>query len=149
MLYQLTLICRPLAYSTLADLLHHVREKLTMPQLFMALHIFQCNMLDDTLPTQIQTMSCKLLLNLVQILAPKVEAQSSSREHLLYIFKTFVTKLESLATVKIPRMLDLAAKKEAEAKRKKAQESKKAEETKSKVMPNFCLCVLVLKSIVG
>ena len=110
---------RPLAYSTLADLLHHVRDKLTMPQLQRAVNLFLRNILDESLPVQIQTMSCKLLLNLVQILAPKHEPQGASRGLLMCILHTFVAKLETLANYKIPRVLryakEAAKKEEAEA----------------------------------
>jgi len=99
---------RPLAYSTLADLLHHVRDKLSMPQLSRAVHLFLRNILDDTLPLQIQTMSCKLLLNLVQILAPHKPDTTTSRELLMYILHTFITKLESLSACRIPRLLRFA-----------------------------------------
>ncbi|CAA9994100.1 unnamed protein product, partial [Nesidiocoris tenuis] len=45
---------RPLAYSTLADLVHHVRHQLPMSDLVKAVHIFSKNVHDDTLPTSKQ-----------------------------------------------------------------------------------------------
>lgn len=40
---------RPLAYSTLADLVHHVRQQLTLPDLTRAVHLFSKNVHDDSL----------------------------------------------------------------------------------------------------
>ena len=113
-------ILRPLAYSTLADLLHHVRDKLTMPQLVRAVHLFLRNVLEDSLPLQIQPMSCKLLLNLVQILAPKHEPTGASRELLMNILHTFVEKPGALANHKIPRVLKFAKQSLAQKKAKAA-----------------------------
>jgi hypothetical protein len=62
---------RPLAYSTLADLVHHVRTDLSLPQLSRVVQLFARNIHDSTLPFNIQTMSAKLLLNLVEGIARK------------------------------------------------------------------------------
>ncbi|KAH8009852.1 hypothetical protein HPB51_020200 [Rhipicephalus microplus] len=59
-------MCRPLAYSTLADLVHHVRQHLPLNNLSSAVAVFSRNVHDESLPASIQTMSCKLLLNLVE-----------------------------------------------------------------------------------
>lgn len=45
---------RPLAYSTLADLVHHVRQHLNMIVLAKAVHLFSKNVHDESLPTSIQ-----------------------------------------------------------------------------------------------
>lgn len=45
---------RPLAYSTLADLVHHVRQHLNMTVLAKAVHLFSKNVHDESLPTSIQ-----------------------------------------------------------------------------------------------
>lgn len=44
---------RPLAYSTLADLVHHVRQQLPMSDLVKAVHLFSKNVHDETLPTRL------------------------------------------------------------------------------------------------
>ena len=41
---------RPLAYSTLADLVHHVRQHLSLPDLNRAVMFFACHVHDDSLP---------------------------------------------------------------------------------------------------
>ena len=50
---------RPLAYSTLADFVHHVRQILTLPNLSLAVQLFSKNVYDESLPLSIQRMSCK------------------------------------------------------------------------------------------
>lgn len=42
---------RPLAYSTLADLVHHVRQQLPLSDLARAVHLFSKNVHDDSLAT--------------------------------------------------------------------------------------------------
>ena len=51
---------RSLAYSILADLVHHVRAQLTLTHLSLAVELFSRNIHDDCLPTSIQIMSCKV-----------------------------------------------------------------------------------------
>ena len=66
-------LLRPLAYSTLADLVHHVRQSLSYADINLAVVLFSKNIHDETLPVSIQTMSCKLLLNLVECIRNKSE----------------------------------------------------------------------------
>lgn len=42
---------RPLAYSTLADLVHHVRKQLSLTDLAKAAYLFSKNVHDDSLAT--------------------------------------------------------------------------------------------------
>ena len=72
---------RPLAYSTLADLVHHVRQALPMTELSMAVTLFSKNVHDESLPSSIQTMSCKLLLNLVDCIRQKSEQENGNVSH--------------------------------------------------------------------
>ena len=64
---------RPLACSTLADLVHHVRGELGIKHLSKVVYIFSCNIHDATLPLHIQTTSVRLLLNLVENIFHKNE----------------------------------------------------------------------------
>jgi transformation/transcription domain-associated protein len=50
---------RPLAYSTLADLVHHVRASLNLQQLAKVVHMYSKNIHSDTLPVTIQTTSVR------------------------------------------------------------------------------------------
>ncbi|CAL1526412.1 unnamed protein product, partial [Lymnaea stagnalis] len=69
---------RPLAYSTLADLVHHVRNNLSLHDLSLAVNLFSKNVHDDSLPSSIQTMSCKLLLNLVDCIRTKSDQENGN-----------------------------------------------------------------------
>ncbi|CAG8568194.1 3969_t:CDS:2, partial [Acaulospora colombiana] len=57
---------RPLAYSMLADLAHHVRNELSPLQLSKTVYVYSRNLHDPTLAANIQTMCSKLLLNLTE-----------------------------------------------------------------------------------
>lgn len=69
---------KPLAYSTLADLVHHVRANLPLSDLSLAVDLFSKNIHDDTLLSSIQTMSCKLLLNLVESIRAKSDSENGN-----------------------------------------------------------------------
>ncbi len=58
-------VLRPLAYSTLADLVHHVRGELSSAQLSKVIYIFSRNIHDPSLPLSIQISSVRLVLSLV------------------------------------------------------------------------------------
>ena len=75
---------RSSAYSTLADFVHHVRANLNLAHLSMAINLFAKNIHDDSLPISIQTMLCKLLLNLVESIRNKSEEESGNVS--LYVF---------------------------------------------------------------
>lgn len=74
---------RPLAYSTLADLVHHVRQHLPLNDLSLAVQLFAKNIDDESLPSSIQTMSCKLLLNLVDCIRSKSEQENGNGRDIL------------------------------------------------------------------
>lgn len=89
---------RPLAYSTLADLVHHVRQNLPHSDLARAVQLFSRNVHDETLPTSIQTMSCKLLLNLVDCIRLRSEQeQCNGRDLLMRMMEVFVLKFETVS----------------------------------------------------
>ncbi|CAH0549746.1 unnamed protein product, partial [Brassicogethes aeneus] len=93
---------RPLAYSTLADLVHHVRQQLPLSDLTRAVHLFSKNVHDDSLATTIQTMSCKLLLNLVDCIRISSENSSEGRELLMRMLEVFVLKFKTIAKIQLP-----------------------------------------------
>ncbi|XP_012269997.1 transformation/transcription domain-associated protein isoform X2 [Orussus abietinus] len=98
---------RPLAYSTLADLVHHVRQLLPLSDLARAVHLFSKNVHDQSLPTTIQTMSCKLLLNLVECIRQRSDAENSSqgRELLMRMLEVFVLKFKTITKLQMPVLL--------------------------------------------
>ena len=77
------ILFRPLAYSTLADLVHHVRQNLPLTDLSLAVQLFAKNIDDESLPSNIQTMSCKLLLNLVDCIRLKSEQENGNGRDIL------------------------------------------------------------------
>lgn len=96
---------RPLAYSTLADLVHHVRYDLTLDQLSRIIHLFSRNIHDPTLPISIQTTSVRLLLNLVDNIFHNTDADAAKGRGLLTrILSTLVHKFGTLQHY-IPRVL--------------------------------------------
>nr|XP_054766791.1 transformation/transcription domain-associated protein-like [Lytechinus pictus] len=98
---------RPLAYSTLADLVHHVRQQLPLQHLSMAVHLFSKNVHDESLPCNIQTMSCKLLLNLVECIRQKSEQDgTNAREILMRMLEVFVLKFHTIADNQLPAIFD-------------------------------------------
>lgn len=50
----------------LADLLHHIRDKLTLQQLSKIVYIYSCILHDPTFTPNIQTMCAKLLIHLIE-----------------------------------------------------------------------------------
>lgn len=97
---------RPLAYSTLADLVHHVRQHLNIHVLAKAVHLFSKNVHDESLPTSIQTMSCKLLLNLVDCIRQRSEAESSTaRDLLITMLRIFTLKFYTIAKIQLPQIV--------------------------------------------
>ncbi|XP_012223234.1 transformation/transcription domain-associated protein isoform X2 [Linepithema humile] len=95
---------RPLAYSTLADLVHHVRLQLPLSDVSRAVHLYGKNLLDQTLPTAVQMVSCKLLMNLVDTVRQRSDAENSNqgRELLMRILLVFVLKFKTIAKIYIP-----------------------------------------------
>ncbi|XP_075234435.1 transcription-associated protein Nipped-A isoform X2 [Lycorma delicatula] len=102
---------RPLAYSTLGDLVHHVRMHLPMSDLAKAVHLFSMNVHDETLPTSIQVISCKLLLNLVDCIQQRSKSEAASgsgtathsgQELLMRMLEVFIVKFKTVAKLQLP-----------------------------------------------
>ncbi|XP_050299225.1 transcription-associated protein 1 isoform X2 [Anthonomus grandis grandis] len=107
---------RPLAYSTLADLVHHVRQHLPLTDLIRAVHLFSKNVHDDSLATTIQTMSCKLLLNLADCIRHRSENENSQegRELLMRMLEVFVLKFKSISKIQLPILIARSEQRKAE-----------------------------------
>ena len=89
---------RPMGYSTLADLVHHVRSQLTLNQVSKVIYIFSRVIHDPSQPVSIQTTSARLLLNLVDhIFHSKESSDQSGRGLLVRILDTLVKKFGTLA----------------------------------------------------
>ena len=86
---------RPLGYSTLADLVHHVRRQLTPAQLSRVVRIFSRVLHDVSMamPLSMQITSVRLLLHLVdQIFTNKDPNPQVGRDLLVRIFNTLIQK---------------------------------------------------------
>lgn len=89
---------RPLAYSMLGDLIHHIRKELSPEQLRRIIYLYSCCLHNPSFSSAIHNMSAKLLTNLVDVIlekTPKPEAASI----LLALLETCVDKLGAVWTI--------------------------------------------------
>lgn len=86
---------RPLAYSLLADLIHHIRESLTKDQIRKTVNVFSKNLHDSFPGTSFQTMSAKLLLNLADSIA-NIEDKKDARHFLIMILSAIGDKFADM-----------------------------------------------------
>eukprot|EP00842_Homolaphlyctis_polyrhiza_P006940 jgi/Hompol1/835/HPOL_000753-RA len=86
---------RPLAHSVLVDLIHHVRDKLTLSQISKIIHIYSRNLHDPLFPPQIQTMCAKLLISLIDniIMQP---SKPDARRLLVRTLDSFASRLGAI-----------------------------------------------------
>lgn len=99
---------RPLGYSFLAELVHCVRLKLSIPQLEKIVYLFSTNVHDPKFSYSLQTSSVRLLLNLIEGILKtdpdNVAQRTSARELLVKILETLVSKYLTLGE-EVPRLL--------------------------------------------
>ena len=87
---------RPLAYSTVADFIHNVRNELTPKQIWYTVKIY-CDLLkDDTLALTVQIMSAKLLLNIVERIM-KLPNKLEGRQLFMMIIDSYAKRFMSLS----------------------------------------------------
>lgn len=86
---------RPLAYSMLADLIHHVRESLSRDQIRRTVEVYTKNLHDNFPGTSFQTMSAKLLLNMAESIA-KLENKADARYFLIMILDAIGDKFAAM-----------------------------------------------------
>jgi transformation/transcription domain-associated protein len=99
---------RPLAYSLLAEIVHHVRGDLSLAQLSRIIYLFSRNMHDSTLSLSIHTTCARLMLNLVEPIFEKgVDQQSMDEARILLgrILDAFVGKFSTFKRT-IPQLLE-------------------------------------------
>lgn len=86
---------RPLAYSTVADFIHNVRNDLTPLQIWSTVRIY-CELLkDDSLALTVQIMSAKLLLNIVERIM-KLPNKLEGRMLFMIIIDSYAKRFQSL-----------------------------------------------------
>ncbi len=86
---------RPLAYSMLADLIHHLRDTLNREQIRRTIEVYTKNLHDDFPGTSFQTMSAKLLLNMAECIA-KLESKEEARHFLIMILNAIGDKFAAM-----------------------------------------------------
>lgn len=86
---------RPLAYSMLADLIHHVRDSLSPAQIRKTVEVYTRNLQDNFPGTSFQTMSAKLLLNMAECIA-KMQNKVDARHYLLMILNAIGDKFAAM-----------------------------------------------------
>lgn len=86
---------RPLAYSLLADLIHHVRDSLTRDQIRKTVAVFSKNLHDQFPGTSFQTMSAKLLLNMADVIA-NLPDKNEARHFLIDILNAIGDKFADM-----------------------------------------------------
>lgn len=86
---------RPLAFTMLADLIHHVRENLKPAQIEKSIFVYTKNLHDDYPGTSFQTMSAKLLLNMAECMA-KVEDKQDARYFLTLVLNAIGEKFAAM-----------------------------------------------------
>ncbi|CAN0918697.1 Transcription-associated protein 1 [Linum grandiflorum] len=99
---------RPLAYSLLAEIVHHVRSDLSLSQLSRIIYLFSSNMHDASLSLSIHTTCARLMLNLVEPIFEKGVDQPSmdeARVLLGRILDAFVGKFSTFKRT-IPQLLE-------------------------------------------
>ncbi|OMO84636.1 hypothetical protein COLO4_21911 [Corchorus olitorius] len=99
---------RPLAYSLLAEIVHHVRADLSLSQLSRIIYLFSSNMHDASLSLGIHTTCARLMLNLVEPIFEKGVDQPSmdeARVLLGRILDAFVGKFSTFKRT-IPQLLE-------------------------------------------
>ncbi|KAK7430359.1 transcription-associated protein 1 [Neonectria magnoliae] len=86
---------RPLAYSMLADLIHHVRDSLQPEQIRKTVEVYTRNLQDNFPGTSFQTMSAKLLLNMAECIA-KLPNKADARHYLIMILNAIADKFAAM-----------------------------------------------------
>lgn len=86
---------RPLAYSMLADLIHHVRDSLTRDQIRRTVEVYTKNLHDDFPGASFQTMSAKLLLNMAERIS-KLPDKQDARYFLIMILDAIGDKCAAM-----------------------------------------------------
>lgn len=90
-------VLKPLAYLMLADLVHHTRSSLSMPQMSRVVGVL-CRVVHDTaLPTNTQHVVIRTLLNLVELILPNTDPNPQlGRDMLVQMMYSLVEKLQGV-----------------------------------------------------
>ncbi len=92
-------VMRPLVYSTIADLVHHIRLDLSAETILRVIDIYARCFHDPSLPYGIQTMSAKLLLNLMDCVNGEKMDPQMRRPVTMKILSILLCKYRRLARI--------------------------------------------------
>ncbi|KAJ6599027.1 hypothetical protein DFH09DRAFT_1388713 [Mycena vulgaris] len=84
-------------YSALADLFHHTRNELTLPQLTHVVLVYTRIMHNPALPTTVHPMFAKILISLIDTIVSKDKVPAT--RILVYILDTCLDRLDALNVV--------------------------------------------------
>lgn len=84
-------------YSALADLFHHTRNELSLPQLTHVVLVYTRIMHNPALPTGVHPMFAKILISLIDTIVSKDKAPAT--RILVYILDTCLDRLDALNVV--------------------------------------------------
>ena len=124
---------RPLAYSFLAELVHHMKAELTLTQIQRAICIFSRNMQDNTLPLSTHMTCSRLMHHLVESIfrmRPDAANRAESRQYLMRIMYATVAKFRALRAT-VPELMETTDELETSSKAQAAQKEKDGKSSKS------------------
>ena len=99
---------QPLAYTTLADLVHRVRQNLSFDVLVVAVNFYARHVHSDTFQWGIHQICCRLMMNLVDCIRKRTEEDSQKnggRDLLLGILEMYTRKFRTLSKYHIPALM--------------------------------------------
>ncbi|VDM94952.1 unnamed protein product [Thelazia callipaeda] len=98
---------RQTMYSMLADLVHHVRGRLSYNVLCCTVHAFTKSMFDSALQPTVQSMCIKVMMNLIEsfVILEKNHVDQPCRDILFCLLENYVRKLKWLAQYQLPIIL--------------------------------------------
>ncbi|KAF9057606.1 hypothetical protein BJ165DRAFT_1520972 [Panaeolus papilionaceus] len=89
---------RPVIYSAIADLVHHVKAELSSNQLQRVLQVYSSLVHNPSLPINLNTTFLKMMFGLTEVIHSKMPEQDAKRL-LLALFDTCLEKLEGLCVI--------------------------------------------------
>lgn len=89
---------RPVVYSAVADLVHHIRNELTTTQVARVVHVYSRIIHNPALGNSLHTMSVKMMFGLTEPIITKETPQGAARL-LGAMFETCLQRLEVLALI--------------------------------------------------
>ncbi|GAM17862.1 hypothetical protein SAMD00019534_010370 [Acytostelium subglobosum LB1] len=95
---------RFIAYSSLADFIHHMRNDLTLAHIAKVVTLYSKHLHDSTNHFSIQAISAKLFISIVEYIPRKPDPEFKARSIIYKIFEAFINKFVSLKK-QIPKLL--------------------------------------------